>query len=225
MANVEVVTFRGIRFRRYPNSAHESDRRYFTPGIGDKQRGYKRLHEEVWMHANGVTEVPDGFHVHHIDHDHSNNDPRNLRIVPAAEHTSYHQRKRLECPDAYRSQLDHLERIRPQAAEWHRSDAGREWHREHGRRTWEGREYVEKSCEQCGDSYETRSTHGGERFCSNKCKSAWRRDSGVDDVDRTCAVCGIVFRINKYSRAKNCSRQCGGRFRRLQRENRLQLDG
>ena len=81
-------------------------------------------------------------------------------------------------------------KIRDAATERHRSDAGREWHREHGRRAWESRIPVERKCEQCGGEYTDFTLRENARFCSNKCKSAWRRASGVDDEDRTCIVCG-----------------------------------
>jgi hypothetical protein len=32
----------------------------------------------------------EGLHVHHIDHDRSNNDPSNLMVMDAEEHLSHH---------------------------------------------------------------------------------------------------------------------------------------
>ena len=60
-------------------------------------------------------------------------------------------------------------------------------------------------CDQCGKEYM------GEkgRFCSNSCKSKWRRESGIDDEIRKCIVCDEEFSVNKYSDTVTCSRSCG----------------
>ncbi|MFD6677507.1 HNH endonuclease signature motif containing protein [Rhodococcus zopfii] len=206
---VETVVFKGIKFRRYSDSEHLANRRYFVPGIADKQRGIRALHQEVWMDANGVDDIPPGFHVHHRDHDTSNNSPGNLELVEQSAHFRHHG-------DQPRSedQVEHWERVRAAAAAWHGSEAGIAWHREHGKRTWEGREHRTEQCQQCGSDYDTRAAQRHDRFCSNACKSAWRRASGVDDVDRDCPQCGGSFRVNKYSKQRFCSRSCGSRSRR-----------
>jgi hypothetical protein len=49
------------------------------------------------------------------------------------------------------------------------------------------------------------------RFCSNKCKSRWRRRSGLDDVERICEYCGKAFKVNKYKPTKYCSSLCASR--------------
>lgn len=47
-----------------------------------------------------------------------------------------------------------------------------------------------------------------DKFCSNNCKSAYRRKSGVDNEERICKICGEIFITNKYSKAKVCSKKC-----------------
>ena len=219
---VEVIRFNGIKFRRYPDAPSQPDRRYYVPGIGDRQRGYKRLHEEIWMHANGVDSIPDGHHIHHVDHDYSNNDPSNLELISAEEHQKHHMAERLRSPEGLEFARFTMDYARQFASEWHKSEEGREWHRKRAREVWDNMEKKEAVCEQCGDSYES---YNPGRFCSNKCKSAWRRDSGIDDVDRPCAHCGTLFRVNKYSKIKCCSGSCGAHYRAAQRAARLQPDG
>lgn len=211
MARVEIVEFQGVKFRRYPDSDRWADRVYFTPGIADKQRGVHRLHEEIWMAANGP--IPDGHHIHHVDHDPLNNDPSNLACITSDEHKHHHANdpqvaaRRLE--DEWQ---EHLEQIRPLAAAWHSSPEGLKWHSEHGKKSWEGREPKPAVCEQCGRVFE--SLMPG-RFCSNACKSAWRRDSGLDNEERACELCGSPFTVNRYSRARFCSRSCGSKAKFL----------
>jgi endogenous inhibitor of DNA gyrase (YacG/DUF329 family) len=71
-----------------------------------------------------------------------------------------------------------------------------------------------KICECCGKEFEININSASHtRFCSNKCKSKWRRDSGLDDIIKICPICGKEFKTNKYSKTKTCSRECGGIFR------------
>lgn len=60
-------------------------------------------------------------------------------------------------------------------------------------------------CDQCGIEYYAEKG----RFCSNACKSKWRRNNGLDNVMRKCVVCGSEFVTNKYSDTVTCSRSCG----------------
>ena len=204
---VESVVCNGITFRRYPDSERASDRYYFRPHAGHIRNGIEALHREVWKSVHGP--IPEGHHIHHVDHDAGNNDPSNLVCIPDAEHRAHHGDDPLS--DAQRA---HLDRVRGLAAEWHRSPEGRAWHVEHGRRTYADRRPEPFECQQCGRTYESRNRGDGTRFCSNKCKAAWRRASGVDDVQRICERCSAEFTINKYKRTRYCSQSCGARSRR-----------
>ncbi|WP_373304934.1 HNH endonuclease signature motif containing protein [Streptomyces noursei] len=210
MGASERVVFRGVTFRRYPDSKNWADRWYFTPGVADRQRGVGRLHQEIWKAANGS--IPKGHHVHHRDENPLNNDLDNLECLPGREHNHNHSAD--SSPEVAAARLAGLVAGRERAAEWHRSEEGRAWHREHGKRVWDGRQAEVFTCEQCGAEYQSRAAQGHNRFCSNNCKTKWRKASGVDDEDRACAFCGNTFRINKYAVARACSRVCGQGLRR-----------
>jgi hypothetical protein len=45
-------------------------------------------HRHVYVMTHG--QIPAGYVVHHIDHDHTNNDPANLAAVPRDEHANHH---------------------------------------------------------------------------------------------------------------------------------------
>lgn len=213
---VETVVFNGIRYRRYPDAAQQCDQRYYVAGIADRQRGATRLHQDIWRLHNG--DIPEGYHVHHDDGDHDNNDPSNLVAIPDCDHREHHVEERRASGQYVRPErLEHLERIRPMASEWHSSSEGLAWHAENGKKSWETRTYRDETCEQCGKTYSTRAVQSHDRFCSNACKSAWRRAAGLDDEDRTCEQCGATFRINKYSGTRNCSRRCAALGRRRDR--------
>lgn len=76
----------------------------------------KRLHRAVWEYHHG--EVPDGYHVHHIDEDRSNNDPANLLLVKGTEHVRHHM---AEPERAKQSRQIMREIVQPAACKWHGS--------------------------------------------------------------------------------------------------------
>ena len=53
----------------------------------------------------------------------------------------------------------------------------------------------------CGEEFE--STQANTKFCSNNCKSKYRRMEGTDNVEAECVVCGKKFVKNKYSKKEN----------------------
>ena len=179
----------------------------------DEKTGYylnstirERLHRAVYKFVYG--EIPKGFHVHHIDHDKSNNEPENLMLIEKCEHSKLHGSELTnERREALRKNL--AKTARPKASEWHKSEAGREWHRTHNAIP---KIDVVMNCLYCGKRFET-VYHGNNKFCSNACKSAYRRSAGFDDVICKCEICGGEFVANKYAKHRTCSRGCANRFR------------
>ena len=57
------------------------------------------------------------------------------------------------------------------------------------------------TCENCGKDYYS-ICNGRNKFCSNKCKSAYRRKIGVDNIEKKCIKCGEKFEVYKYSKRK-----------------------
>ncbi len=169
----------------------------------------KRLHRAVWESHHG--RIPEDHHIHHKDFDRANNDISNLECLPSDEHWAMHgEIAKLEDHGWRRRNL--TKNARPAASKWHRSREGRKWHREHYERM-KDKLHTEKQfyCEQCGEAFI--STKAGTRFCSNACKSAFRREAGLDDIAKTCPVCGEEFRSNKYKKQVTCSRSCANRLR------------
>lgn len=126
-------------------------------------------------------------------------------LLTEAEHKRVHAENMTdEQREARRAML--MEKAIPKAAEWHRSEEGREWHRKHGRETWNERTPTEYRCTNCGRTFETMNAYPetGNRFCSNRCKSAHRRRMGYDNEQRSCEICGAEFTANKYGTRKRC---------------------
>ena len=177
----------------------------------DKRTGYylgskaprKRLHVYVWEFYHGA--IPEGYHVHHKDGDKGNNELENLELLSQAEHLRLHgSTLPEERKQAKRKSL--AENALPKAVEWHKSAEGRAWHSRHGAEVFANREPRSYVCDNCGKEFATKNVYGEHehRFCSNKCKSAFRRKSGVDDIDMFCSICGAVFRKNRYYKQTKC---------------------
>ena len=184
----------------------------------DEETGYylnstirKRIHRYVWEKERGP--IPEGFHIHHINHDKSDNRIENLELVKANEHHKYHGE--IRAITDYDKLVKNLEEVaRPKASEWHGSAEGLEWHKKQYEATKDKlHEKVALTCDHCGEEF---SNIKRTRFCSNKCKSAWRRESGIDNEIRVCVECGNEFTINKYKKTQCCSRSCSNKhFPRL----------
>ena len=159
----------------------------------------KFLHRAVWEFHHG--EIPDGHHIHHKDGDRENNAIENLEAVPAHEHISGHHTGHGRRPVAALAAL----------VDWRKSDVGKQRQRQGGLLNikYLRAATVTFKCEQCG-AESTKTKVGANRFCSAKCKSKWRREQGLDDVERCCEGCGGRYLVNRYKATRFCSKKCSG---------------
>jgi len=170
----------------------------------DKKTGYWissdypriRAHRWVWINVHG--NIPKGYHIHHKDENKSNNTIENLELVEAGRHIRHH------ITDEKREKARRLvEYIRPLTKKWHASKEGRQWHKAHGLMCWIKRKEFKIICKLCCKEAITKTYH--QTFCSDKCKSKWRRDNKIDDETRSCERCESSFTCNKYSKKKFCN--------------------
>lgn len=166
-----------------------------------------RLHRYVWQKHHGP--IPSGFHVHHKDHDKDNNDIDNLILLSQSKHMSHHAHHLTE--EQKERRHEHVLTMIDKMAEWHKTEEGHQWHKEQFDRSL--RKYLEpvndRICEICGAEYKVNDAlKDRSRFCSNNCKSTYRRRSGIDNIEKECSTCGNLYKTNKYAPAKYCSRQC-----------------
>jgi hypothetical protein len=191
---VPAFRFNGRVYRK-----HDGGRYYTT--------GRRKLHRDVWEYFNGP--IPQGYQIHHKDFDTDNNSVDNLVCVSIKEHHKIHKEHDQENGTAERRR-QHFNDIRPLASEWHRSEEGREWHSQHARK--QERKDIKKVCVVCGKEYTTKNPSS--KYCSNRCNAKSRRQSGIDNETRICAVCGQPFETNKYGKQQYCSVSCGSKHRR-----------
>lgn len=193
----DLACFNGYSFRKDKKTG------YF---LSSKKIGKSRvrLHVYVWEYYNG--KIPSGYHVHHLDEDKNNNEPENLTIMLAEEHITLHGAELYESvKEARRNNV--IENAMPKAKIWHSTEEGRKWHSEHAKQTQQNAKINKYICDYCGNEFETKNIYGDKqnKFCSNKCKAAHRRKSGVDDIKKICTVCEGEYIANKYQNTKRCS--------------------
>lgn len=171
----------------------------------DEKTGYylnstirKRLHRYVWEKEVGT--IPKGCHIHHVNGNKADNRIENLAVLTASGHQRMHGQE-IERKERARKNLE--EKVRPAAVAWHKSEAGRKWHSQQSKGRKPPR--IEKTCAVCGELFMGTKP---QRFCSNACKAKFRRDNGLDDVERICEQCGKSFMTTRFGNQKYCSREC-----------------
>lgn len=213
--------FDGKRFSRYDGN------NYFWWKVSSARFGKYvsgtsvSMHRYVWEHTNG--KIPEGYSIHHIDHDPENNALTNLELVETKEHARRHAMHRVAND---REWFGKFVTAGVQASkEWHASSEGREWHSQHAKETMHTVEAngVELTCVWCGRLYMGLSAKRKRGFCSNSCQGMARKHSGVDDIARKCAVCGGEFTTNKYGKRATCSRSCANEAVSRARKNSARI--
>ena len=197
-------TFNDITF--YQTSEND----YFRHNIGTTTI---LMHRYVWEFYN--CKIPKGYEVHHIDGNKANNSIDNLKLVSAHDHRMMHSELLTDDEREWRRNNLNMN-ARPKAIEWHKSDEGKAWHKQQYERTKDAlHQQVEHACLNCGKVFMSE-IHT--KYCSNACKSAYRRKCGADNIESVCIVCGKTFVSNKYHRSKTCSPSCRGKYNWLKRK-------
>lgn len=140
-----------------------TESRYYSALVGYNKREY--LHRAVWTKHHGP--IPEKHHVHHRNHDTSDNRLENLVCVHRSDHARNHmtpERRKLAAKNVVKYAV-------PAAKAWHATQAGRAWHSEHGKKTWRRRKLYEKHCAICKRVFKTPFPQRT-KYCHLNCKMA-----------------------------------------------------
>lgn len=154
-----VIEYNGIKFYQTANGYY----------LGKVNGTPKWLHRYVW--ESEIGEIPDGYHIHHIDGDKGHNEVCNLQAIKGVEHLSEHAQN--VDKEAIKRNLDNC--ARPKACKWHKSQAGRKAHKkqyESSNLRKAMREKVALVCQVCGKEYITvKAMLHKSKYCGNNCKA------------------------------------------------------
>ena len=210
MMSKKEVVFNG---RLYTRS--ENGRYYFEHTTKNSAReNARQLHRAVWEFYNGP--IPEGYQIHHKDHDVDNNDISNLECVSRKEHLSHHAYLNSQNEEYVKKREETLHQNRAKAAEWHRSTDGKEWHRNHAKESIGLVKRCGKSCTFCGKEYEALPW---QEYCCQSCaEKARRRRIGLkfDGSQRNCKFCGEWYSPRIHNQIF-CSTRCKQSFYRKQK--------
>lgn len=159
------------------------------------RRNAKQLHIAVWEFYNNQ-EVPKGYHIHHKDFNHLNNDISNLECLPASEHLSLHSKTWWGKEENREKGKEHLSKIREKASEWHRKMKGQHYHK-----NWQPKTL---KCEFCGKEFVQNCYN--QRFCCYTCANRKRNGYGIKKY-MICENCGKEI-VRKSYNQRFCNIYC-----------------
>lgn len=170
--------------------------RYFFARVKGKSES---LHRYKYKKEKG--DIPAGWHIHHKDGNCFNNDINNLEAIDPKEHSKLH----LPSEETLKKWQEAGIKAAPV---WHASKDGEDWHKKHYENIKSKiHEKVTRNCTHCNKLFKaTRKKVNA--FCSNNCRSAWRRKNKPDIKMAVCPTCGSEYETLKYLPNKYCSKEC-----------------
>ena len=153
--------------------------------------GARYLHREKWMALRGP--IPEGYVVHHKDHDRSNSAISNLCCMPRGAHSRHHMGDTIHRKGANEKATITREKTMhitgPKISKAHLAK--------------EKKTFV---CDYCDKQFLSR--YHSPKLCSAACKANSRYHSGIEHRPQNCIKCPTVFLARPSSKQKHCSRQC-----------------
>ena len=193
-----------------------------------------RIHQAVWSYFNG--EIPEEYHIHHIDEDKTNNNAENLLCLSKSEHQAIHMQN-----GGYHEQRKCLLVCKQCGEKYVGYKSGNNrFCSEECRKAFYT---VTRICEVCGKSFETQTPSS--KFCSHECMGKARQKIKVCEEcgkefngrakqkycsfacylrhnkkqphqnyheERTCIICGKTFSVYKYDKSQTCSPTCSAKL-------------
>lgn len=165
----EEIEWNSRRYRRFPDHKDRHRRVYYMATT--HPRTY--LHHDIYVHAHGP--IPKGWHVHHINHDPTDNRIENLAALSPEAHAALHGRELDvlikqcdECGQDFSARRDRARWCSPACKERRRRKEGVAYVRPRVEPMAE-----QRTCEECGTAYVA--VKPWQRFCSSPCKQRTNR--------------------------------------------------
>lgn len=198
----EYVMYEGDKFRI------QSSGRYYQDD--NKKAAERLLHRRIWTDHYGA--IPEGYVIHHKDHNWRNNDITNLQLIDAIAHKKQHAKECYKNPEYVAKNKISIKKAIESAKKWHKSKEGRSWHAKHAKKTWQKREKETIFCIKCAKpALKHFKNRKNVRFCSTKCEGAAYYKN--NRIEANCKACDKEFMRYKYRNTLYCSRLCSNRHR------------
>lgn len=217
---------------------------YYAAWDRNKKRPIQ-LHRKIWEAHRGS--IPESFHLHHIDHDKTNNQIDNLEPMHPSDHMAHHR-------------IDHIKAPRPEAKTIDCHQCGQPFVVEklpsrkkfcshacvlesrRKRRTSAAKPSPVCVCRRCGADFVA--LRKDAKFCSRRCSSASQdrsayqqayyrahpekfdgserqaRRAEVRSIPKKCIGCGQTFVPKRRKNEQYCAKSCQDRTRSRRYRNR-----
>lgn len=145
--NEALVEYKGVVYRRYPQSKNRTHRVYYQHH-GEWKKPPVFLHRKIYEDNFGP--IPEGYHVHHKDNNPNNNSPDNLEALPMREHMSLTSRNMWDDEEWAKERRTYYQS---------------EKHREKASVAQMNRKTTTYKCTLCGKEFTTRNNSGKLCYC------------------------------------------------------------
>src|SRR4030065_2485584 len=112
----------------------------YQPNGSYLKRGFPSLHRQIYIDNFG--EIPQGYHIHHKDHNHYNNDPENLVAITRLEHALHHNKINLSD-----------KKTKKRIYKWHNSETGQVTLRDNAAKMRANSPKRKLACQNCGTTF------------------------------------------------------------------------
>lgn len=188
---MEHQTFNGINFLKDNRSG------YFWST--SKKTGNVSMHRYVWNYYNG--EIPEGYEIHHIDGDPSNNDIKNLKCSKRCEHRREHQEHKMGLVSNGHC-VECGAELKDKCGVFCSSRCKQAYARHNGYYK------IEKTCAYCGKKFLTNKYRKSET-CSHLCSNLIRQKRiSEGEPTHVCVVCGKKYFPQPNNKHNTCSMKC-----------------
>ena len=174
---------------------------------------HKSIQRDIWIYSYG--DIPDGYAIHHIDEDKSNNNISNFQMMTIVEHAHIHNVKREPqkkvCPVCGKIFIPSGVNVNCCSLS---CGVKYRWQKTHPK--------TEKICPTCGKKFIP--NYPKKIYCSKECFFADIRSKSEYNVEKKCPVCGKPFlatRLRKLYCSQKCANYANSQKRRKEIKGRI----